>query len=119
MDGTGTGYVPTDEESAALTERIDAALDDISARIAALPMTLDDAWREAEAALPEGWRLASIQGYAASWTACAASPRPEVIGACECCGQDRHAAKQEFLFGRSPTPAAALQALAARLRESR
>lgn len=82
-------------------------------------MTLDEAWTAAEAALPEGWTIFGLQDPLgrAAWQASAASALPETIGPCECCGQDRHAAKRVYLFATADTPAAALAALAVKLRE--
>ena len=62
-------------------------------------MTLDEAWAEAEAALPEGWRITAIVGPVAGrgeWTASAYGYVPE----------DR-------AYADGPTPVAALRALAA------
>lgn len=71
---------------------------------------LDAAWAAAEAALPEGWRLTlgrSDDDYA-TWSAIAVSPaffEGEIAGG--------------WISGEGPTPAAALLALAARLREAK
>ena len=75
---------------------------------------LDAAWAAVEAALPEGWTVYGLQDPLARdlWQATAASAMPEKVGSCECCGQERHAAKREYLFASGPTPAAALLGLA-------
>lgn len=71
--------------------------------------SLDAAWAEAEAALPEGWQLVLLRGLAGDYSAHAEdiSKRPDD-------GSWTHE-EERFAFGR--TPAAALRALAAKLRE--
>lgn len=68
-------------------------------------MTLDKAWDEAEAALPDGWSLGMLWGTTASerWgaMACPWPPKPN----------DSHE------FGGGDTPIAALRQLAGRLAE--
>jgi hypothetical protein len=63
-------------------------------------MTLDEAWKEAEAALPEGWVIRAVERHwppEGSWMAWA--HRYNIVRS-----------------GTGPTPAAALQELAASLR---
>ena len=67
---------------------------------------LDAAWAEAEAALPEGWVLQGITPSRAEWEALASS------------WTARAGDKQDWQAGAGPTPAAALRALAAKLREA-
>ena len=80
---------------------------------------LDVAWAAVLAALPEGWTVFGLQDPLGrgDWQATAASVMPEKLGPCECCGQDRHATKREYVFASGPTPVAALLALAAKLKE--
>ena len=82
----------------------------IEANLAALASTpepgLDEAWAQAEAALPEGWRLYDLidegrrEGRSSEWAAIAVN---------------RHSHARA---GQGPTPTATLLALAARLRDS-
>lgn len=73
----------------------------------ALAGALDVAWAEAEAALPEGWRIHMLSVTASDeWQA--------VAGVREDRGQDPFIALEV-----GPTPAAALRALTERLREVR
>ena len=68
-----------------------------------LPDSLDSAWAEAEAALPEGWELIGLDGIpeqenGAQWEAKSSGPRSDIDAT-------------------GLTPAAALRALAAQLRK--
>lgn len=80
--------------------------DDARAIASALPGTLDAAWAEVEAALPEGWHVFEVVKQSdASWLAVAG--------------------RRDYLWngpnseaGSGPTPAAALLALAEKLREA-
>ena len=65
--------------------------------------SLGAAWAEAEAVVPEGWSLVHVMrpGLDETWGALAESDRGEY----------------DHRVGRGPTPAAALRALAAALRE--
>ena len=68
-----------------------------------LPDSLDAAWAEAEAALPEGWEISSLHLVAPEeWRATANSTTDD---------------EMRFLNGDGPSLAAALRALAAKLRE--
>lgn len=68
------------------------------------PDNLASAWAEAEAALPEGWRVESLTWrYRAGWDV-------------EVWSGPGHIARWE-MSGDGPTPAAALRALAVQLRE--
>jgi hypothetical protein len=78
-----------------------AVADDV---ISQLPDSLDAAWAEAEAVLPEGWMLERVWRNAGAWNARAGEgPYPAAIGV-------------QQIGGSGPTPAAALRALAAKLR---
>jgi hypothetical protein len=72
--------------------------------------SLDSAWAEAEAALPEGWRLDEItwDNGRAEWVATAALYEAEYPA---------DAGYSDYMTGWSETPAAALQSLAAKLRD--
>ncbi|MDP2622294.1 MAG: hypothetical protein Q8Q29_00650 [Actinomycetota bacterium] len=76
-------------------------------------MTLDEAWAEAEAALPEGWRIDTLRigrNY---------PHEPEVEWVVWAEKPDYFAPRDgRTAFGSGPTPTAALQALAAALRET-
>ena len=63
-------------------------------------MTLDEAWQEAEAALPEGWKLIQLMDDPTGGWAAFAAPT--------------HSGTE--VEGNGPTPAAALHALAEALR---
>lgn len=70
-------------------------------------VSLDSAWAEAEAALPDGWDLSGVEnaseGSGRYWTAGAFLPWDE---------------SAHDVIADGPTPAAALRALAAKLREA-
>ena len=67
---------------------------------------LDEAWRKAEAALPEGWQYTSI--IRMNWS----DTKEWLAGASEM------ANPKNYIECLGPTPAAALRALAARLSEA-
>lgn len=71
---------------------------------------LDAAWAEAEAALPEGWRISNLLGWS-EWVA-QAEPKPAYKG-------NGRSSTWLGRGARGPTPAAALLALAAELRNVR
>jgi hypothetical protein len=93
--------------------------------IAAASGELDAAWAEAEAALPEGWIVFGVaKGYETDdgwapedeWRATAVRPEPDQFRS------DGRAVSVETITaeqGKGETPAAALRALAAKLREAR
>jgi len=66
------------------------------------PDSLDAAWAEAEAALPEGWQLRGVERQGVKWLANADEPR---------------GAAWNVAHAYAETPAAVLRALAAKLRE--
>ena len=70
--------------------------------------SLDAAWAEAEAALPEGWLVMNLN----RWWEETSSPANGWWGAVA-----SKAGNGQALVGSGPTPAAALRALAAKLRE--
>jgi hypothetical protein len=76
---------------------------------------LDLAWAEAEAALPEGWAITSVErfhdldGSLSPWSVTASASDTT----CPHCGAD----EQHYTIAQGPTAAAALRALAAKLRE--
>ena len=84
---------------------------DVEARVEVVPDSLDASWAEAEAARPEGWFI----GVESGWPISAEQPD----GYRAVASRD-----QTYLFdgpsasGEGPTPAAALRALAAKLREA-
>lgn len=71
--------------------------------------SLDAAWAEAEAALPEGWAIDGLYRVVARTSL---EREWEVI-----VHEDDWQGDEDNHHGRGPTPAAALRALAARLRE--
>lgn len=74
--------------------------------------SLDAAWAEAEAALPEGWRIVALRASIHGWSARVTGPAIQERAA------DWHRAGPGpwSLLIRGPTPAEALRALAAVLR---
>lgn len=72
-----------------------------------ITLTIDGAWAEVEAALPEGWSILSLKSFGTGWGA--AADAPSLAGP----WHKRHARAH------GPTPAAALLALAAALRDGR
>lgn len=91
--------------------------------------SLDAAWAEAEAALPEGWRFVELSncltdpgepeqdGWRVCWLAFAAPAPLTILSAMEGIYDDGLNDYREHVEGSGPTPAAALRALAAALRE--
>jgi hypothetical protein len=77
---------------------------------------LDAAWAEAEAALPEGWALFGVSRPGDAEKYWASATGPVVKGRCN---MDREHEDYPRENGYGDTPAAALIALAARLRENR
>jgi hypothetical protein len=86
--------------------------------------SLDAAWAEAEAALPEGWALAGLEqrwpdwddrgnGIGVPWWDVSADSNATV--GCATCGSD----VLKYHDASGPTPAAALRALAEKLRETK
>jgi hypothetical protein len=78
-------------------EAVHAAID--AAFAASLPGSLDAAWAEAEAALPDGWNVHGVERIGVGNWHAAAWPLVDAV------------------HGHGPTPAAALRALAERLRD--
>jgi len=70
--------------------------------------SLDAAWAEVEAALPEGWGILSLKSVGTLWSASADAP--SLVGLP---WHERH------VLAHGLTPAAALLALAAALRDGR
>lgn len=102
-----------DYEQGGIVSRADAdlivALRNAAPELLASEPTLDAAWAEAEAALPEGWRLAIDPYYPTGWEAHAYD-----INEVPTSARSDHSTGACF----GPTPAAALRALAAALRDS-
>jgi hypothetical protein len=98
---------PDDPLHADIQELLTAFHAALAARSSSAPAELpelDAAWREAEEALPEGWRITGIVGPVAGrgeWTASSYGMVPE-----------------HRRYADGPTPAAALRALASRLTSS-
>lgn len=84
-----------------------------------VPDSLDAAWAEAEAALPEGWRPATVgpadpDAYDEAGNPISAPWVASVVSPAFFDGEN----DREWACGSGPTPAAALRALAAKLREA-
>jgi len=77
---------------------------------------LDAAWAECEAALPVGWdlRVQGLRAYDRKWWIAEAEARETTI--CDGCGRPK---EPGLVHVDGSTPAAALRALAARLREAK
>jgi hypothetical protein len=83
--------------------------------------SLDAAWAEVEAALPEGWAIGTLTRNSArgrtkdqAWW-CSANGSPAIVGARSDRRHPWPPGHRKVAYG--PTPAAALRALAAKLRE--
>ena len=86
-------------------------IDIIEAALQASPAPLDAAWAEAEAALPEGWRIEMVASWTRGEWRATAVPTPP----------NKRVGRGTMWLGKSadgPTPVAALHALAARLQST-
>ena len=81
----------------------------------ARPGSLDAAWAEAEAAMPEGWKLAELSRVKPDWDGAIESLRDEWWAMAFHPGKTLEDESVED--GRALTPAGALRVLAAKLRE--
>ena len=82
--------------------------------------SLDAAWAEAEAALPEGWQIITLE-WAGMITDYLGEPIPEDgedwRAIADALGKEDEDEVDEIRYARGPSPAAALRALATKLRE--
>lgn len=105
VDQGNEQYVP-DEDMESLMAEAETFLEH---GVEHLPDSLDAAWAEAEAALPEGWAIDGLYRVVARTSL---EREWEVI-----VHEDDWQGDEDNHHGRGPTPAAALRALAAKLRE--
>jgi len=84
------------------------------------PDSLDAAWAEAEAALPEGWQIITLE-WAGMITDYLGEPIPEDgedwRAIADALGKEDDDEAEEIRYARGSSPAAALRALAVKLRE--